>query len=67
MNTAPWVVWLVPCLFVWGCATSRDGVTKTVELTIEVRHLDGRLQWRTSQQYESGTDDPPGVNERIGK
>lgn len=51
-----------------GCATSqRQGVTKSVSLTIEVRHKDGRLQWRTSQTLEAGTDDPPGMNERIGR
>jgi hypothetical protein len=50
-----------------GCATSDKGVTKRVSFTMEVRHPDGRLQWRTSQTLEAGTDDPPGMNERINR
>jgi len=61
-------LWLLIAL--WssgGCATSQKGVTKRVSLTIEVRHLDGRLQWRTSQTLEAGTDEPPGMSERIDR
>ena len=63
---APSMLIATALVFTSGCATDKE-VRKRVEFTIEIRHLDGRLQWRTSQKYESGTDDPPGVNERIGK
>lgn len=62
------MLWLLIAL--WSssaCATSNKGVTKRVSLTIEVRHLDGRLQWRTTQINEAGTDDPPGMTERIDR
>lgn len=60
------VLWLLIALCAnSGCATSPKGVTKRVSLTIEARHFDGRLQWRTSQTLESGTDDPPGMTEKI--
>jgi hypothetical protein len=59
---------LIAVLLSAGCASApKPGVTKSVSLTIEVRHKDGRLQWRTAQTLEAGTDDPPGMNERIGK
>lgn len=53
-------------LFTAGCATNA-GVTKRSSLTIEVYHVDGRLQWRQTVINEHGTGSPPGANERIGK
>ena len=64
MNTTPWLVTLLaPCAFVWGCATGPE-VSKSISLTIEVRHKDGRLQWRQTVLSESGTDDPPPLEQR---
>lgn len=70
MNTTPWLVWLVPCAFIWGCATGpmpRAKPTEVYSLTIEVLNADGSLQWRQTIISEAGTQAPPGANERIRK
>lgn len=37
MNTVPWVVWLVPCAFIWGCKTGPEPRKEySFEFTLEV-------------------------------
>lgn len=50
MNTTPWILWLLPCAFVWGCATGPTPKREyEFEFTLEingkiVEHQTGKVR-----------------------